>query len=74
MDMSREEWEHYREFLLTEIEAWETGRKATPGQPMVGENYARSMVSNRARLENELRKIGAWGNPDYDKRHVRRSA
>jgi hypothetical protein len=39
-----------RERLLDEIDAWESGAKATMGQPASGQNYSRVMVQKRKEL------------------------
>ena len=55
------EWDRRREFLLQQIDDWETGRKSSIGRPMNSERYAREMCENRKRLEVELRAIGGYG-------------
>ncbi len=59
--MNKADWEARRDSLLRQVDEWETGRKATIGQPVTGSNYARVMVAERDRLEAELRTMGGWG-------------
>ena len=57
------EWQVYREFCLDEIDRWQSGDKATPGQPSTGRNYSLNMTENIKRLEQMLHDLGGWGNP-----------
>lgn len=52
---AKKQLNNYREFLLDEIDAWESGKKATIGCPFTCQRYINEMNIHRSELLQKLK-------------------
>ena len=57
LDSKRSYAARLREYYLNEIDAWYAGKKATPGMPANGRNYAHNLQSEVTRYDKLLAEL-----------------